>query len=652
MDSLRTPRRLPIRFMLAAAACVGLLDGHVANAGESKTPLQVFGYLPAIEDMAMSPDGTKFAYVRTDGDRRSVIIRQMGETKPLAAFRVGDTKLRGIQWLDDDNVLITRSNTGGPPAGYVGRRMYEWFQLATYSISRQKLADLDFQVHGNGVRSNAVYAPALVRQIDGETNVFAYGYYGSSSLMPALFRYSVANPHTWLIDKADEFQTGWLVDESGRVAAKFVFHDLAKKWELLVSRDDRMTVAASGQAEIDIPSVRGLSADGDSIIMEFIENGDPVWKPLHLKDGSWGEPLAKGAAFASVILDRKTGRIVGGIPHVNDGNYVFFDTELQAHWEAILRAFPGERVHLISQSEDQTKYLVTVFGAKNGYSYALFDWLAHRATVLAPVYEGLAAIAEVRRISYPAQDGLTIPGYLTMPPGGGEKNLPLIVLPHGGPWAADSQRFDWWAQALAAQGYAVLQPNFRGSSLSYQFVSAGFGQWGRKMQTDLSDGVHYLADQGVIDPKRVCIVGGSYGGYAALAGVTLDPGLYRCAISVAGISDMKRFRWGIGYTDSAGQRYMDRYLGTAHQGNSVLSAISPIDHADALTAPVLLIHGVDDTVVPYSQSSLMESVLKSAHKNVEFVTLKHEDHWLSSSQTRLQMLEASVAFLRKNNPPN
>ncbi len=623
-----------------------------AKAGDSKTPLDVYGHLPAIEDMAMSPDGTKFAYVRTEGDRRSVLIRQLGEARPLGAFRVGDTKLRGIQWLDDDNLLIMRSNTGGPPAGYVSRRRYEWYQLAIYCISRQLLADLDFQVHGNRVGSNAVYAPALVRQIDGVTTLFAFGYYGSSRLMPALFKYDVARSQTWLIDNADEPATGWTIDESGRIAAKFVFHDLGKKWELLVRKDDRMSAAASGKAEIDIPSVQGLSADGKSIIMQFIENGDPVWKPLHLSDGSWGEPLAKGTAFSNVIQDRKSGRIVGGIPYISDDQYVFFDAELQAHWNAILRAFPSERVHLLSQSDDATKYLVTVFGARDGYSYALFDWLTHQAVVLAPAYEGLKALAEVRPIDYPAQDGLTIPAYLTLPPVGGEKNLPLIVLPHGGPQAADSQRFDWWAQALAAQGYAVLQPNYRGSSLSYKFVSAGFGEWGHKMQSDLSDGVRYLADQGVIDPKRVCIVGGSYGGYAALAGVTLSPGVYRCAISVAGISDLKRFREGMGFTDSVGQRYWDRYLGTANQGDSALSAISPIEHVSALTAPVLLIHGVDDTVVPYWQSSLMERVLKSANKSVEFVTLKHEDHWLSSSQTRLQMLEASVEFLRKYNPPN
>ncbi len=640
---MRTTDRLPIRFMLAASACVAAIAAGAAS------PLTVYGNLPAIEDMAMSPDGTKLAYVRTEGERRSVLIRQLGEPQPLGVFRVGDAKLRGIQWLDDGNLLITRSSTGGPPQGYGGRSMYEWYQLAIYSISRQALVDLDFHVHGNVVRSNAVYAPAVVRLVDGESTVFAYGYYGASRLMPALFQYSVARSQTTLIDKADEYRTGWVVGESGRVAAKFVFHDLAKKWELLVDRNGRMMEAASGQADIDIPSVLGLSADGESVIMEFIENGDPVWKPLRLKDASWGEPLGKGGAFETFIHAPKTGRIIGGI-QISDGDYVFFDAELQAHWNAVLRAFPNERVRLLSRSDDDTKYLVTVFGAKDGYSYALFDWLTHRATVLAPVYEGLAEIAEVRRISYAAQDGLTIPGYLTLPPGRGEKRLPLIVLPHGGPGAADSQRFDWWAQALAVQGYAVLQPNYRGSTLNYKFMSAGFGEWGRKMQSDLSDGVRYLADQGTIDPRRVCIVGGSYGGYAALAGVSLTPDVYRCAISVAGIADMTRFRQGMGFTDTNGQRYMDRYFGTTHQGISSLSAISPVDHADAVTAPVLLIHGADDTVVPFWQSKLMESVLKSAHKNVELITLQHEDHWLSRSQTRLQMLDESARFLQKYNP--
>ncbi len=176
------------------------------------------------------------------------------------------------------------------------------------------------------------------------------------------------------------------------------------------------------------------------------------------------------------------------------------------------------------------------------------------------------------------------------------------------------------------------------------------------MQTDLSDGVRYLVKQGIADPARVCIVGGSYGGYAALAGVTLDPGVYRCAISLAGLSDLKKMlNWVNDHhfdSDNVQQRYWDRFMGVTGANDPTLDQVSPIKHLDALTVPVLLIHGRDDTVVPFEQSEVMFDALRRARKDVELVTLKQEDHWLSRSETRLQMLQASVAFLRAHNPPD
>ena len=151
------------------------------------------------------------------------------------------------------------------------------------------------------------------------------------------------------------------------------------------------------------------------------------------------------------------------------------------------------------------------------------------------------------------------------------------MLPHGGPAASDSDDFDWWSQALASQGYAVLQPNYRGSNVTTKLLEAGFGEWGRKMQTDLSDGVRDLAKRGMIDPKRVCIAGGSYGGYAALAGVTLDPGVYRCAVSVAGLSDLRRMRsWTARTHESSTQRYWDRFMGVTDKNAASLDEISPV----------------------------------------------------------------------------
>jgi dipeptidyl aminopeptidase/acylaminoacyl peptidase len=188
-----------------------------------------------------------------------------------------------------------------------------------------------------------------------------------------------------------------------------------------------------------------------------------------------------------------------------------------------------------------------------------------------------------------------------------------------------------------------------------KFRNAGLGQWGRKMQTDISDGVADLVAKGIVDPKRACIVGASYGGYAALAGVTVQQGLYRCAVSVAGVADLAGFLTKVsndaGFRNSR-TRYWQTFMGVTQWQSGQLDPISPASLAAKADAPVLLIHGKDDTVVPYEQSVTMASALKSAGKPVEFVTMDNEDHWLSREATRIEMLKASVGFVEKNNPAN
>ncbi|MDB6061036.1 MAG: peptidase [Verrucomicrobiaceae bacterium] len=202
----------------------------------------------------------------------------------------------------------------------------------------------------------------------------------------------------------------------------------------------------------------------------------------------------------------------------------------------------------------------------------------------------------------------------------------------------------------------MLQPNYRGSSgYGDAFEQAGFGQWGRKMQTDLSDGVSTLAAQGIIDPQRVCIVGASYGGYAALAGVTLQQGIYRCAVAVAGPSDMSAFfMWQLERHRRSGDatRYWRAVTGADKEGDATMRSISPAYFADKARSPILLIHGRDDTVVPIAQSQRMASALQHANKSVEFIEMKGEDHWLSRDETRKTMLKAAIEFVRKYNPPN
>ena len=237
-----------------------------------------------------------------------------------------------------------------------------------------------------------------------------------------------------------------------------------------------------------------------------------------------------------------------------------------------------------------------------------------------------------------------------MPPGAATKDLPVVILPHGGPESRDVAEFDWLSQFLASRGYAVLQPQFRGSvGYGEKFRQAGYRQWGGLMQDDVSDGVRHLIATGVADPSRVCIVGASYGGYAALAGAAFTPELYACAVSISGVSDLPAM---IGSTkknygsDSDSVAYWIDHIGPATDPNTI--AKSPARSASTVRAPVLLLHGADDSVVPIQQSKAMQRALLEAGKPVTFVTLTGEDHWLSRSATRTRVLQELETFLAEH----
>ena len=267
------------------------------------------------------------------------------------------------------------------------------------------------------------------------------------------------------------------------------------------------------------------------------------------------------------------------------------------------------------------------------------------------------AMAVMMDIKYQARDDLQIQAILSAPPNFDAESsdpLPAIILPHGGPASYDRFDFDWMAQYFANRGYMVLQPNFRGSEgFGQAFEDAGRGEWGGKMQDDISDGLNALVSSKLVDPERVCIVGSSYGGYAALAGAVFTPKLYKCVIAIAPVSDLNRMlrdekrdhgrhHWVLSYWENA------MADGDARQNK--LRSISPVRFAEDVTAPVLLLHGDDDTIVPLSQSTMMKSALERAGKQVELVKLKGEDHWLSVADTRMQTLREMDRFISEHLP--
>lgn len=644
------------KFMRTIPALAGVLLASSLEAAGSPPPppLTAYGNLPAIQDAAISPSGKNVAIVINTGAKALIDLID-GNHRVVGQYYVDD-KVRGITFFGDDAALLETSQTEHFPVGYVGTK----FELSVGRIIKLDGSEPQVVFGRNREMLGSIFGDYGVRRVEGQWYGYfggmqltndGYGHYNIDSGQIALYRVDAAtdNPRQAASAAPSQHSMDWLLDQSGKVSATL---DIAPNgaWAITNARGNAI---AGGMQKKGAVSMVAFGKDGNTVIYRAL---DPQSNITH-----WYEvPIAGGAAkeiysnepFDQIFYDHANSRMIGYLPTGKDDSPVFFDPVKQAAAKRVIGAFPGERVQFVDWSTDFSKMLVQTSGNRDSGSWYVIDTNTLQKVRLGQDRGqiGPDMVGPVSTFQYKAADGLAMNGILTLPPGREAKNLPAIMLPHGGPASEDVEAFDWWAQAFASRGYAVFQPNFRGSTnMGDKFELAGNGEWGRKMQTDISDGLNALAKAGIIDPKRVCIVGASYGGYAALAGVTLQHGIYKCSVAVAGISDVKALE-DSEYWQSGNSKMLERNLLAMLGSKDNYDDISPIKHVKDTDAPILLIHGRDDTVVEWSQSSDMADALKDAGKPYEFVELKNEDHWLSRSETRNQMLAATVAFVQKYNP--
>jgi dipeptidyl aminopeptidase/acylaminoacyl peptidase len=575
----------------------------------------------------------------------------------MQTLSLGDTKLRDIVWVGPDHVVVSSSVT----RAVQGRTWRgELYQGVSLNVRTGEVVQLMNIVQRGQAYTNVMFSDPVPGSWDGAPVVFVEALSGGRNASGNIdvVRVEMDDGEVTTHQVGDNETYSFLVAPDGTVIARQAYDSDSRRWTAFVRRGGNWRNVYSVVAPIDIPSIAGLSADGSALLVNLWDEENQVWRPtpFSIETGAQGAPIYPPVTLG-LMLDRNF-RTVGYATTGIFTEYTFTRPDLVDAWRRASEALSGRQVALVSYTPDFSRMVLLVEGTGMPGNYFLYDVAAGSLTQIGRAYPGIQPedIAEVRYISYNAGDGLEIHGYLTLPPGRAATNLPLVVLPHGGPQARDVAGFDWMAQSLASRGYAVLQPNFRGSSgYGRAFIEAGWGEFGRKMQTDVSDGVTYLANRNIIDPSRVCVMGASYGGYVALAGVTMQQGIYRCAISIAGVSDADAMlAWTVqrASSNSTSMRYWLRYLGVERAGDPRLHEISPRRAARNGDAPVLLIHGRDDLVVPYSHSTAMQEALREAGRPVELVTLRAEDHWLSREPTRIQTMQAVVAFLEEHNPPN
>jgi dipeptidyl aminopeptidase/acylaminoacyl peptidase len=611
-------------------------------------PPEAFGNMPAESDVVLSPDGRWLAWTdRTESKPRIVMFDLPGGKIQRVLAVPERVKVRDLQWSDGETLIITLSET--TESKYSKDTSRENFRTIAADVSGGNsrmlpLRDPDFPNR----KGNVIPAGLIsIRASNPHTVVMATGYVCS-----CLLEVDTRTGKYTIIKNGNDYTTDWVVDRNGRPMAREDW-DWRHHAYKLVALNGEKAKEILRKDDSEHPQIAGLLADGSAVVL-LAANGrshQAVWAiPL---DGSTAKLIAEDptADITNVFTDPYTGAIIGIYVSGSVSDVRWLEPPAQLRQDVLQRAFPGRHVHVYGWSADGTKTLASVETPSSPPIYYVVDFSTHRADIAGEEYPALAGVplGQVKEISYKARDGTSIPGYLTLPATKTAEPIPLVVFPHGGPQSRDYLEFNWLAQFLASRGYAVLQPQFRGSTgFGDAFREAGYRQWGGLMQDDVTDGVHAMIDQGIADPHRICIVGASYGGYAALAGAAFTPDLYSCAVSIAGVSDLPALmREEVPLYEGTISNSMSDWK--AHIGgpnDSNLATKSPINAVKAIKIPILIVYGTGDSVVPTAQSEKMAQALKSAGKSVSVAVLPGEDHWLSRTETRVQVLKELEAFLR------
>ena len=649
------------------SAFAAIFAGSLAHAAATA---DVYGSRPDVESPVVSPDGAFIAMVRPFGDLGGVRIVRIGATE--CNFEAADAKVHSIFWGSADRLVLRVSFTRN--FGRSRRRPEDLEEIFAYvsvdtncENAQELMVDLkdyqslvDFRFIGRTRDQKRLLFAALDVDFMVVTPVFAPRLRDTSRLDvyavdPATGkseRYEAGNRKTigWIADTDGRLRLRIDVDERTGERTTFARVGALDTWELV---DD--TTASDGANSLNF---QGISGNSD-IAYVATRNGADTTGIFEFDLGTRkiGRRVYQNPRVDAneLLTDDYSGRPVG-VSYIEDFPTVeYFDSSYARMLADATATFPGEHVEIVSASSDAKKFIVRVEGrAHQSGAYQFVDLTVPAIDEIGPRYSRIPAqdFGAVRSFTYRSRDGLTIPAYLTLPPRSTGKGMPLVVMPHGGPASRDDASFDPWAQFLASRGYAVLQPQFRGSSgFGASFEEAGRFKWGLEMQNDISDGVKALIADGTVDAARICIFGWSYGGYAAMAGLAFTPTYYKCGVAGGGISDLLMLVGDLKRESPSvhlGGKYWLDIVGDPLVDKDRLIATSPVKRVADIQAPLLLIHGKDDTVVPIRQSATMANAMRRAGKVVEFVQLEGGDHWLTKASTSKQVLSELETFLAKH----
>jgi len=624
-----------------------------AKPAFAKTAPEAFGVLPAVYDAAISPDAAHLALIiNMDGQYGVRILNTKATGKKPLVVLLGDTaKPKWVKWVNNDRVLVAiwRSEVilGTPiTSSYI------------ITIDTVKMKTKLLVVPKNMFRQ---FNDQVIDFLPDDPKHILMSFSNSVSDSPDIQLVDVKKGTSKRIKRGRSYIQNWYTDLRGEPRVGQGRNDKLDVKYYLTIRD------TDGKTWRDADDYPGLEANAN--IFGFTGNPD------ELVIGQYQGKDTRGLYVYDLGVKKITRKLfhhddydAGSLILSADGksvigvNYVADAPERELFWTyetplgLLHEQYPDYTIDYVDRSKDGNVMLANVSDAYDPGMLMMVNTKTKTITRIVSLRPQLKSkdLGMVISVKYAARDGVTIPAYVTLPPGVTQtsqiKNLPFIILPHGGPYARKSKRFDYFAQFFASRGYAVLQMNFRGSiGYGKAFRKAGQKNW-VLMQEDVEDGTKWLIDKGYADAGNICIAGWSYGGYAALMGAIKNPELYQCAVSMAGVTDlkamerhMKDYRFG---RTSARDLFLDGF-----RDKDDIKENSPVKRANEITIPLFLAHGENDQRVHFNQYKRMKKALKKSPAKITYMKFEDEDHFLSKQKNRQQFFIGLDKFLAENLTP-
>ncbi len=614
----------------------------------TKFPLRDFFANPAQKDFQLSGDGRWLSWMQPavgeggSTPRLNVFVQTLQGSKPTGApqqmTRESARDIDSYFWKGSGTLLYTKDFGGD-----------ENFHVVAVDVATGKVVDL---TPHEGVRAE------IVDSLEDDPDHVLVQHNKRDKQAMDLYRVHVRTGAETLVSSNPGNVLGWMTDHQGKLRMALTSDGINNKLLFRSSEDAEFKPLIETDYRT---SVEPLFFDADNKQVFMLSNRGRDRKALVKWDPAkpeaeqvvWEHPRVdlSGATYSKLRKVLTTAEYADDLP----GKHVF-DAKAAALMDTLKKRLPGYQIDVQAATRQEDKFIIAASNDRTSGTRYLFDAKAGTLDKLAVLNPKLpeAAMATMKPIRYTARDGLEIPGYLTLPVGRPAKNLACVVNPHGGPWARDMWGFNPEVQFLANRGYCVLQMNFRGSTgYGRKFWEASFGQWGLKMQDDITDGAQWLIQQGIADPKRLGIYGGSYGGYATLAGITFTPDLYHAAVDYVGIANLFTFVKAIPPYLEPIRKLMDVMVGNPEdpKDHARMTATSPVLHADKIKTPLLVAQGAKDPRVNKTESDQMVEALKKRGVTVQYIVKDNEGHGFRNEENRFEFYEAMEAFFSKHLKP-